>query len=100
MTPISPLVGIPGGGDWESLGQVGCGLWFSRLLCCDDRLLIEMALCSYGGREEALKSRTKEGGREMVSEVKAGIGSAEQMGREVVGEAKAKAAELKDKIVR
>ena len=36
----------------------------------------------------------------MIGEVKAGISSAEQKGREVVGEAKAKAVELKDKVVR
>lgn len=57
-------------------------------------------LCSYGGREAALESRAKEGGQELVGEVKAGMASAEQKGRKLVGEAKAKAVELKDKVVR
>ena len=47
-----------------------------------------------------LESRAKEGGQKMTDEVKAGMGSAEQKGREVMGEAKAKAVELKDKVVR
>ena len=63
-------------------------------------MLMEVVLCSYGGREEALENRAKAGGRQMMGEAKAGMGSAEQKGREVMGEAKAKAVELKDKVVR
>ena len=63
-------------------------------------MLMEAFLHSYGGREASLESSAKAGGRETIQEVKSGIGSAEQKGRELAGEAKAKAVELKDKVVR
>ena len=62
---------------------------------------------SYGGREASLEGRAKKEmaaaeveGKDLLSQAKVTVGSVEEKGKVLAAEAKAKAVELKDRVVR
>ena len=63
-------------------------------------LILSSYQSSYGGREAALQARAQEGMKIAKAEGKGVLAQAEEKGKELADEARRKANEVKDKVVR